>query len=41
MINYTSCYLKPMGINIQNLSLIFIKAHGFILFLLTTKAHEE
>ena len=39
MRNYKSCYLKPMEINTQNLS--FIKAHGFILFLLTTKAHVE
>ena len=33
MRNYTSCYLKPMEINTQNLL--------FILFLLTTKAHVE
>ena len=41
MRNYTSCYLKPKGINTQNLSQIFIKAHRLILFILTTKAHEE
>ena len=37
MRNYTYCYLKPMEINTQNLSQIFIKTHEYISFLPTTK----
>ena len=37
MRNYTYCYLKPMEINTQNLSQIFIKTREYISFLPTTK----